>query len=72
VSRAAQRHAAIDAPRWWFGSTTVGLIHQIKAALLTDPWVFGSAGEGGAVAAEGEHGEGDEGFWGAESERDSG
>jgi succinate-semialdehyde dehydrogenase / glutarate-semialdehyde dehydrogenase len=26
-----------------------------KLALLTDPWVFGSARQGGAVAAEGEH-----------------
>ena len=31
-----------------------------NVALLTDPWVFGSAGQGGAVAAEGEHGQGDE------------
>ena len=41
-------------------------------ALLTDPWVFGSAWQGGAVAAEGEHGQGDECFGGAESERDPG
>jgi hypothetical protein len=31
-----------------------------KLALLTDPWVFGSARQAGAVAAEGEHGQGDE------------
>ena len=31
-----------------------------------------AAGQCGAVAAEGEHGQGDECFWGAESERDAG
>jgi hypothetical protein len=41
-------------------------------ALLTDPWVFGSARQGGAVAAEGEHGQGDECLRGAESERNPG
>ena len=43
-----------------------------KRALLTDPWVFGSARQGGAVPAEGEHGQGDECFRGAESECDPG
>jgi hypothetical protein len=34
--------------------------------------VFGSAWQGGAVPAEGEHGQGDECFRGAESECDPG
>src|SRR6476620_10436637 len=41
-------------------------------ALLTDPWVFGSAWQGGSVSAEGEHGQSDECFGGAESERNPG
>ena len=48
----------------------IEIIHQ-KRALLTDPWVFGSARQGGAVAAEGEHGQGDQCLGGAESERDA-
>jgi hypothetical protein len=40
--------------------------------LLTDPWVSGSARQAGAVAAEGEHGEGNECLRGAESERNPG
>lgn len=31
-------------------------IFSSYSALLTDPWVFGSARQGGTVAAEGEHG----------------
>src|ERR1700745_3958849 len=41
-------------------------------ALLTDPWVFCSARQGGSVAAEGEHGKSDQCLRGAESERNSG
>ena len=47
-------------------------IDKPKTALLTDPWVFGSARQGGAVAAEGEHGQGDQRIGGAESERNPG
>ena len=43
-----------------------------NGALLTDPWVLVSAWQCWAVAAEGEHGQGDERFRGAESERDPG
>jgi hypothetical protein len=35
---------------------------RIRMALLLLPWVSGSSGEGGWVAAEGEHDESDEGF----------
>ena len=52
------------------------LVHEILQrlfmALLTDPWVLVSAWQCWAVAAEGEHGQGDERFRGAESERDPG
>ena len=41
-------------------------------ALLTDPWVLVSAWQCWAVSAEGEHGQGDECFGGAESERNPG
>jgi DNA replication protein DnaC len=41
-------------------------------ALLTYPWVFVSSWQDGAVAAEGEHGQSDECFGGAESEGDAG
>ena len=51
-------------------------LHRINTcglrALLTDPWVFGSAWQGGSVSAEGEHGQCDECFRGAESERNPG
>jgi hypothetical protein len=49
------------------GSVIPGIL-----ALLTDPWGFGSAGQYGSVAAEGEHGWGDERVGGVESERDAG
>jgi hypothetical protein len=47
-------------------------VFAIFRALLTDPWVLVSAWQCWAVAAEGEHGQGDERFRGAESERDPG
>jgi hypothetical protein len=50
---------------------TPGIRVQFEA-LLTDPWVFGSAWQAGAVAAEGEHGQGYECLRGAEAERDAG
>src|ERR1700694_3484431 len=43
-----------------------------KRALRTVAWGVGSAGEGGAVPAGGEHGEGDEWVGEAESERNPG
>jgi len=49
-----------------------GLVFNKKTALLTDPWVFGAAWQGGSVSAEGEHGQSDECFGGAESERNPG
>src|SRR6202171_5805140 len=50
-------------------SRNSGLYFSYFPALLTDPWVFGSARQRGSVAAEGEHGQGDQCLRGAESER---
>jgi hypothetical protein len=53
-------------------ATDAGAKIEPNTALLTDPWVYGSARQVGAVAAEGEHSQGDQRLRGAEAERDPG
>ena len=54
---------------WWRAELLVqretSRKYRVNTALLTDPWVFGSAWQGGSVSAEGEHGQSDECFGGS-------